>query len=156
MKNSEPIEYKGIQYPSAYIEMGDSIGCIRISVKSLLDELDKDGLYDENPPEEVAGIDNLIAYYVTDKEFLLPVSKVKKIIRTAYDEKESASVYTQKTIRELKKGDFFRFRESDTAPVWVRDEFLPAIKKFNTHKFDDVNHEALLSGDAKVFIGFTF
>lgn len=156
MKNSEPIEYKGIQYPSTYLEMGDSIGCIRISVKSLLDELDKDGLYDENPPEEVAGTDNLIAYYVTDKEFLLPVSKVKKIVRIAYDEKEPVSVYPQKTICELKKGDFFRLRESDTAPVWVRDEFLPVVKKFSTHKFDDVNHERLLSGDAKVFIGFTF
>lgn len=156
MNNSEPIEYKGIQYPSAYLEMGNSIGCIRISVKSLLDELEKDGLYDEDPSDEVTGTDNLIAYYVTDEEFLLPVNKVKKIVRIAYDEKEPASVCTQKTIREIKKGDFFRFKESDTAPVWVRDEFLPAVKKFSTHRFDDMNHERLFNGDTKVFTDFTF
>lgn len=156
MKNSEHIEYKGILYPSAYLEMGDSIGCIRISVQSLLDELEKDGLYDEDPPEEVTGIDNLIAYYVTDEEFLLSIHKVKKIVRTAYDEEEPPSVYTRQSIRELKKGEFFRLRESDTAPVWVRDEYIPALKKFSTYKFDDVNHEHLLKGNTIVFTGFAF
>lgn len=156
MKNSEPVEYKGIQYPGAYLEMGESIGCIRISVQSLLDELKKDGLDNEDPPEEVTDTDDLIAYYVTDEEFLLPVSEVKKIARIAYDVKEPPSVYTQKSIRELKKGNLFRLRESDTAPVWVRDEYMPALKKFSTHKFDDVNHERPRNGDTKVFTGFTF
>lgn len=156
MKNSEPIEYKGIQYLSAYLDMGGTIGCIRISVQSLLDELEKDGLYDEDPPDEVTGIDDLIAYYVTDEEFLLSIHKVKKIVRTAYDEEEPPSVYTQQSIRELKKGEFFRLRESDTAPVWVRDEYVPALKKFSTYKFDDVNHEHLLKGNTIVFTGFTF
>lgn len=156
MKNSEPVEYKGIQYPSAYLDMGDSIGCIRISVQSLLDELEKDGLYDEDPPEEVTSVEDLIAYYVTDKEFLLPVKKVKKIVRTAYDEEEPPSAYTRQSIRELKKGEFFRLRESDTAPVWVRDEYVPALKKISTYKFDDVNHEHLLKGNTIVFTGFTF
>lgn len=156
MKNSEPVEYKGIQYPGTYLEMGDSIGRIRISVQSLLDELKKDGLDGEDPPEEVTDTDDLIAYYVTDEEFLLPASGVKKIVRIAYDEKEPSSVYTQKSIRELKKGDFFRLRGSDTAPVWVRDEYMPALKKFSTHKFDDVNHEHPRNGDTKVFTGFTF
>lgn len=156
MKNSEPVEYKGIQYPSAYLDMGSTIGCIRISVQSLLDELEKDGFYDEEPPEEVTGIDDLIAYYVTDEEFLLSVSKVKKIVRTAYDEEEPPSVYTRQSIRELKKGEFFRLRESDTAPVWVRDEYFPSLKKISTYKFDDVNHERLLNGNTTVFTGFTF
>lgn len=156
MKNSEPIEYKGIQYPSAYLDMGGTIGCIRISVQSLLDELEKDGLYDEAPSEEVTGIDDLIAYYVTDEEFLLSIHKVKKIVRTAYDEEEPPSVYTRQSIRKLKKGEFFRLRESDTAPVWVRDEYVPALKKFSTYKFDDVNHEHLLKGNTIVFTGFTF
>lgn len=156
MKNSEPIKYKGIEYPSTNLEMGDSIGCIRISVQSLLDELNKDGLDDEDPPKEVTGVDDLIAYYITDEEFLLPVSKVKKIVRIAYDEEEPPSVYSRQSIRELKKGEFFRLRESDTAPVWVRGEYVPAVKKFSTYKFEDVNHERLLKGNTIVFTGFTF
>lgn len=156
MKNSEPIKYKGFEYPSTNLEMGDSIGCIRISVQSLLDELNKDGLDDEDPPKEVTGVDDLIAYYITDEEFLLPVSKVKKIVRIAYDEEEPPSVYSRQSIRELKKGEFFRLRESDTAPVWVRGEYVPAVKKFSTYKFEDVNHERLLKGNTIVFTGFTF
>lgn len=156
MKNSEPIKYKGIEYPSTNLEMGDSIGCIRISVQSLLDELNKDGLDDEDPPKEVTGVDDLIAYYIIDEEFLLPVSKVKKIVRIAYDEEEPPSVYSRQSIRELKKGEFFRLRESDTAPVWVRGEYVPAVKKISTYKFEDVNHERLLKGNTIVFTGFTF
>ena len=156
MKNSEPIKYKGIEYPSTNLEMGDSIGCIRISVQSLLDELNKDGLDDKDPPKEVTGVDDLIAYYITDEEFLLPVSKVKKIVRIAYDEEEPPSVYIRQSIRELKKGEFFRLRESDTEPVWVSGEYVPAVKKFSTYKFEDVNHERLLKGNTIVFTGFTF
>ena len=60
------------------------------------------------------------------------------------------------TIRSLKKGDFFRFAESDTAPVWVRGEYVREAKKYSTHRFDDVNHERLLKGDQIVFTAFTF
>ena len=60
------------------------------------------------------------------------------------------------TIRSLKKGDFFRFAESDTAPVWVRGEYVREAQKYSTHRFDDVNHERLLKGDQIVFTAFTF
>ncbi len=60
------------------------------------------------------------------------------------------------TIRQLKKGDFFRLKDSNTAPVWVRDEYIPSAKKYSTHKFDDTNHEVLRNGDFVVVIGFTF
>lgn len=63
---------------------------------------------------------------------------------------------TTTTIRRLKKGEFFRLKDSETAPVWVRDEYIPSAKKFSTHKFDDVNHEALRKGDSVVFVGFIF
>lgn len=60
------------------------------------------------------------------------------------------------TIRQLKKGEFFRLKDSETAPVWVRDEYVPSEKKFSTHKYNDVNHETLRSGDCVVYVGFTF
>jgi len=59
-------------------------------------------------------------------------------------------------IRVLKKGQYFRLTNSDTAPVWVRGEYSREAKKYSTHRFDDVNHERLLRGDQRVFVGFTF
>lgn len=61
-----------------------------------------------------------------------------------------------KTIRSLKRGEFFRLTPSDTAPVWVRGEYSRAAQKYSTHRFDDVNHERLLRGDQLVWVGFTF
>ena len=58
MRNSEPIEYKGIKYPGAYIDLGSSIGYRQISVQSLADELAKDGLHEEEPPEAVTATDD--------------------------------------------------------------------------------------------------
>lgn len=156
MKDSDPITYKGVEYPSAYIEMDGTIGCIRIATEALRQVLEKDGLDDAEVPCEVEYVDNLIAYYVTDKEFHLPVEKVKKIIRIAYDEDNPRESSATKSIRELKKGEFFRLKDSDTAPVWVRGEYIPEIKKFSTCKFDDINHEQPRKGDTKVFVGFTF
>lgn len=62
----------------------------------------------------------------------------------------------QQTIRSLKKGEFFRLTDNDTAPVWVRGEYVRQAKKYSTHRFDDVNHERLLGVDRVVFVGFTF
>lgn len=156
MRNSDPITYKGVQYASAYIEMGGSIGCIRVATGSLLEALEKDGLYSESVPREVEAVDEQIAYYPTDEEFRLPVKEVKKIVRTAYDEEDPTTHFEEKTIRELKQGEFFRLRKSATAPVWIRDQYIPRLKKYSTYKFDDINQERHLKGITKVYIGFTF
>lgn len=60
------------------------------------------------------------------------------------------------TIRQLKKGEFFRLKDSETAPVWVRGEYIPEAKKYSIHKFDDANHEMLRKATAQVYVGFTF
>ena len=156
MRNSDPITYKGKVFPSAYIEMGGTIGTIRIATELLNQTLVQDGLHDDDVPHEVEITDNQIAYYVTDEEFLLPVKDVKKIVRIAYDEKEPVSSSMQKTIRELKKGEFFRLKDSDTAPVWIRGEYIPSEKKFSTYKFDDVMKQQVRKGGTMVFVGFTF
>ena len=62
MRTSDSITYKGVEYPSAYIEMGGTIGCIRIATEALLQALEKDGLYDVEIPDEVGAVDNQIAY----------------------------------------------------------------------------------------------
>lgn len=60
------------------------------------------------------------------------------------------------TIRELKKGEYFRLSDRETAPVWVRGEYVREATKYSTYKYDDVNHERLLPGDKVVFVEFTF
>ena len=62
----------------------------------------------------------------------------------------------KQTVRQLKKGEYFRFKKSDTAPVWVRGEYNREAKKSSTYRYDDVNRERLLGGDRVVFVGFTF
>lgn len=156
MRSSDSITYKGVEYPSAYIEMDGTIGCIRVATEALQQALVKDGLYDTEIPHAVETVDNQIAYYLTDEEFKLPVHEVKKIIRTAYDEDSSRKTFTKISIRKLKKGELFRLKDSDTAPVWVRSEYVPSEKKFSTHRYDDVNHERLCKGETEVYVGFTF
>lgn len=89
MRNSSPINYKGIQYPSGCIDLKGTIGCIRISVRSLVNALEKDGLYDAEPPIEVTAVDDQVAYYLEDGEFQFPVEEVEKIVRVAYDERDA-------------------------------------------------------------------
>lgn len=156
MRTSDSITYKGVEYPSAYIEMGSTIGCIRIATEALQQALENDGLYDAEIPDEVEAVDNQIAYYVTEEEFKLPVQQVKKIIRIAYDEDNLRAPSAKISIKKLKKGDFFRLKDSDTAPVWVRGEYVPSEKKFSTCLYDDVNHERLCKGETEVYVGFTF
>lgn len=145
-----------MEYPSAHIEMGGTIGRIRIATEALKQALENDGLYDAEISGEVEAVDNQIAYYVTDEEFKLPVHEVKKIIRIAYDEDTPRASSAKSSIRKLKKGDFFHLKDSDTAPVWVRGEYIPSDKKFSTYQYDDVNHERLCKGETEVYIGFTF
>ncbi len=62
----------------------------------------------------------------------------------------------QKPIRKLRKGELFRLSDHETAPVWVRGEYIREVKKYITYKYDDVNHERLLSGDKRVIVDFIF
>lgn len=156
MRNSDPITYKGKVFPSAYIEMGGTIGTIRIATELLNQTLVQDGLHDDDVPHEVEITDNQIAYYVTDEEFHMPVKDVKKVVRIAYDEKEPVSHSVRKTIRELKKGEFFRLKDTETSPVWVRDGYVPELRKYSTYKFDDVMKQQVRKGGTMVFVGFTF
>jgi len=59
-------------------------------------------------------------------------------------------------IKYLKKGEFFKIKDSEKADVWVRDEYVRELKKYSTYKFNDINHEKLLQGDREVYVGFTF
>lgn len=61
-----------------------------------------------------------------------------------------------KTISQLKQGDFFRLKSTDTAPVWIRGEYVRSERKYSCYKFDDVNHEKLIPGKLEVYTEFEF
>lgn len=58
--------------------------------------------------------------------------------------------------KDLKKGECFKLKNSDTAPVWVKGEYIRSEKKYSTYKFDDTNHERLLSPGKEVITEFEF
>lgn len=60
------------------------------------------------------------------------------------------------TIRELKKGEFFRLSASESAPVWVKGYYIASEKKYEAYKYEDTNRETFLKGNRKVFVEFTF
>ena len=59
-------------------------------------------------------------------------------------------------LKELKKGDFFRLKDLETATVYVRGEYDRSSKTYSCFKFEDVNDERFFKGSKKVFVGFTF
>lgn len=61
-----------------------------------------------------------------------------------------------KKIKDLKKGEYFRLKDSDSAPVWIRGEYVREEKKYSAYKFDDINHERLFAPGKEVVIGFEF
>ena len=60
------------------------------------------------------------------------------------------------TIARIAKGEFFRFIDSDTAPVWVRGHYDRSSGKYSCTKADDMNHEKFKLGGCPVYIGFTY
>jgi len=62
----------------------------------------------------------------------------------------------QQQLKELKQGEMFRLFDTDTAPVWVRDEYSREAGKYLVYKHEDANHWSLKKGSLVVFTGFTY
>ena len=59
-------------------------------------------------------------------------------------------------IKNLKKGEYFKLKDSETAPVYVRGEYERSTKKYSCYRFDDVSAERFFSGDKEVYDHFEF
>lgn len=57
-------------------------------------------------------------------------------------------------LKNLKRGDYFKLKNSDTAPVWVKGEYVRSERKYSAYKFDDVNHERLMPGQLDIITDF--
>lgn len=58
-------------------------------------------------------------------------------------------------IKSLKKGDFFKLKESANR-VYVRGEYDRSTRKYACLAFDDVCYERMFKGEKLVFTEFTF
>lgn len=61
----------------------------------------------------------------------------------------------QKTIREIKPGEYFK-RKPDSQKVYSRGEYCRESKRYICGDFDDISRSISLKGDSLVFVGFTF
>lgn len=62
-------------------------------------------------------------------------------------------------VKEIKKGDYFtkkEIAEPRDSQVWVRGEYDRSSKKYEAHRFDDVNTTCFLPGDREIFTDFVF
>lgn len=56
----------------------------------------------------------------------------------------------QVQLKDLRKGDFFRF--SPNGNLFVRGYYERSTKKYEYYAYDDVNHEGFAKGTRKVFV----
>lgn len=59
-------------------------------------------------------------------------------------------------MRRVKRDDFFRLANSESAPVWVRDEYNRSSKKIEAYKYDNVNYWSEFKGSRLVYVDFVF
>lgn len=65
----------------------------------------------------------------------------------------------RKQLKEVKKNEFFRLTESETAPVWVKTGShirRGGMTKYEAQKYEDCNHTNYFGSDKVVFVGFTY
>lgn len=64
-----------------------------------------------------------------------------------------------KTIRELKKGEFFTLKpiaEPTENQVYIRGEYDHSERKYSCGKFSDISYFRLFNGSKTVYTDFTF
>lgn len=59
-------------------------------------------------------------------------------------------------LRQLTKGELFRLKDTENAPVWVKDYYDRGSKRWCCYKYEDVNHWNFFLGDKIVYGGFTY
>ena len=60
---------------------------------------------------------------------------------------------------KLKVGDFFTnttVKEVKESNVWVYDGYNRSTRKYDAHKFSDVNHSKSFNASTHIVTGFTF
>lgn len=59
-------------------------------------------------------------------------------------------------ISAVKRGDYVRLKESETAPVWVRGDYDRTTKSYTLEAWGDIGRTIQRKGSVLVFVDFTF
>ena len=68
----------------------------------------------------------------------------------------NGETYYETTIGSIKKGEFFKFKPTETARVFVRDAYCRFDKTYEYYPFDDVCDFHFAKKTRKVYVGFAF
>jgi hypothetical protein len=63
--------------------------------------------------------------------------------------------YSMKTIRELRRGEFFRLKP-DSKKTYMRGDYDKSEKKFYCENFDDISDGRYFQSKKMVIVDFTF
>jgi hypothetical protein len=59
------------------------------------------------------------------------------------------------TIKQVKSGDYIK-RKADSKTVYVRGDYIKALKGFECADVSDMNKTIIIKSDKLVFVGFTY
>lgn len=63
---------------------------------------------------------------------------------------------TAAPLKDIKRGDFIRLKDTHTAPVWVRGDYDKSSKTYSLQSCDDISRSIQRKGTVTVFHGFTY
>jgi len=58
-------------------------------------------------------------------------------------------------LRALKKGEYIK-RTATAKAVYVKGEYVPSMRAYECHAFDDICKTIFIKSEKPVFFGFTF
>ena len=59
-------------------------------------------------------------------------------------------------LKNVKKGDLFRLKDTENAPGWVKGEYVRSEKAYEFWKYEDCMHISLFRSEKKVFTDFEY
>lgn len=59
-------------------------------------------------------------------------------------------------VSDVARGEYVRFSDRDSAPVWIKGHYDRSSKTYSFTKAEDMNHEMFRKGTATCFIGFSY
>lgn len=68
------------------------------------------------------------------------------------DKPKQFRIMKQTELRKVRQEEYFRFSNSESAPLWIRGEYDRSDKKFECYKYDNVNHWTEFKGTRLVYV----
>lgn len=99
-------------------------------------------------------------FAVSDEKALKDISQYSEGLLSV-EEMFTSEGYRIMRLRDIPKGSYFSFVQGDDPgktckQVWVKDDYDRSTRKYNIHRFDDVNHEVQRNSSSLVTIDITF